>query len=67
MKILLDMNLSLRRQATCSTAGIESVHWCEVGDPCALDTLLASYAESNGLIVMTQDLDFGVLLAASGD
>jgi len=29
--------------------------------------MLASYAMSNGMIVMTQDLDFGALLAASGD
>ena len=67
MKILLDMNLSPRWQATLSNAGIESVHWSEVGDPCAPDALLASYAVTNGLIVMTQDLDFGALLAASGD
>ena len=67
MKILLDMNLSPRWQTTLSTAGIESVHWSEVGDPCAPDTTLADYAVSNGLIVMTQDLNFGALLAASGD
>lgn len=29
--------------------------------------MLASYALSNGLIVLTQDLDFGALLAASGN
>ena len=29
--------------------------------------MLAAYALSNGLNVLTQDLDFGALLAASGD
>ena len=48
-------------------AGIEAVHWSQVGDAWAPDSMLASYAMSNGFIVMTQDLDFGALLAASGD
>jgi len=61
------MNLSPRWQTTLDNAGIESVHWSEVGDPCAPDTTLAAFAVSNGLIVMTQDLDFGALLAASGN
>lgn len=37
------------------------------GYPRAPDSLLASYALANGLVVLTQDLEFGALLAASGD
>lgn len=67
MKVLLDMNLSPRWLSTLADAGIDGVHWSQVGDPCAPDSLLASYAVSNSLIVLTQDLDFGALLAASGN
>ena len=67
MNILIDMNLSPRWKSTLKAAGIEAIHWSEVGDIGAADSVLASYAFSNGLIVLTQDLDFGALLAASGD
>ena len=67
MRVLLDKNLSPRWQSTLADAGIEAVHWSNVGDPRAPDSLLASYALSNQLVVLTQDLDFGALLAASGD
>ncbi|MGK0284017.1 MAG: putative nuclease of putative toxin-antitoxin system, partial [Patiriisocius sp.] len=55
MKVLLDMNLSPRWLSTLADEGIDGVHWSQVGGPCAPDSLLASYALSNGLIVLTQD------------
>ena len=67
MKVLLDMNLSPRWIPVLLDAGLEAIHWSHVGDSSAPDSLLASHAISNDLIVMTQDLDFGALLAASGD
>lgn len=40
---------------------IDAVHRSHLGDPDprAPDSLLASYALANGLVVLTQDLDFG--------
>ncbi len=38
-----------------------------IGDIGAADSVLAGCPISNGLIVLTQDLDFGALLAASSD
>jgi len=67
MKVLLDMNLSPRWESLLLDAGIEAVHWSRIGDNSAPDSLLASHALSNDMIVMTQDLDFGALLAASGN
>lgn len=67
MRVLLDMNLSPRWVSFLADAGIGAIHWSQVGDVSAPDSLLASYALSNDLIVMTQDLDFGALLAASGN
>lgn len=67
MKVLLDMNLSPRWVDVLVAADVDAVHWSQVGDTSASDSMLASYAMSNGLIVMTHDLDFGALLAASGD
>ena len=67
MKVLIDMNLSPRWQSALMDVGIGAVHWSEVGDHGGADSVLAAYALSNGLNVLTQDLDFGALLAASGD
>ncbi len=44
-------------------AGVEAVHWSEVSGIGVAVSVLASYALSNGLIVLTQDLNFGALLA----
>jgi len=67
MKVLLDMNLSPRWVSLLVDAGMEAVHWSHIGDNSAPDSLLASHALSNDMIVVTQDLDFGALLAASGN
>jgi predicted nuclease of predicted toxin-antitoxin system len=63
MKILIDMNLSPDWTVTFAAANIESVHWSTVGNPRALDTEIIDYARSNGYIVFTHDLDFGMILA----
>ena len=50
LKVLIDMNLSPRWQSALMEAGIGAVHWSEVGDHGAVDSVLATYALSNGLI-----------------
>ena len=48
--------------------GIESrgVHWSRVGAVTAPDTEIMAYAREHGYIVLTHDLDFSAILAATG-
>lgn len=63
MKILLDMNLSPAWEVFLKGHGFEVVHWSSVGDPCAPDREIMTWAATHGHVVFTHDLDFGVLLA----
>ena len=63
MKLLVDMNLSLDWLAVFRAAGVEAVHWSQVGDPSASDTEVMDWARGQGAIVFTHDLDFGTALA----
>ena len=64
MKILIDMNLSPLWVRFLVTHGIEAVHWSSIGEVSAPDSLNLYYAASNGFVIFTHDLDFGMLLAA---
>jgi predicted nuclease of predicted toxin-antitoxin system len=64
MRLLLDMNLSPTLCSRFSAGGHEVVHWSSVGELCAPDTAILSYASDHDMIVVTHDLDFGALLAA---
>ena len=66
MKILIDMNLSPKWRDILATHGWESAHWSSVGKPTAPDQTILQYASDNGYVVLTHDLDFGALLAATG-
>ena len=66
MKLLIDVNLSQRWVAALAAVGYEAVHWRKVGLATALDAEIMAYARAHGLVVMTCDLDFGVLLALTG-
>jgi predicted nuclease of predicted toxin-antitoxin system len=65
-RLLVDMNLSIEWISLLRAAGHEAVHWSEVGDPRAPDTVLMQWAIANGYAVFTHDLDFGTMLALSG-
>jgi predicted nuclease of predicted toxin-antitoxin system len=66
MKLLLDMNLSPLLAMEMTSAGYETVHWSAVGAFNASDPELMAYAVHHGYVVVTHDLDFGAILAASG-
>jgi predicted nuclease of predicted toxin-antitoxin system len=66
MKILIDMNLSPLWVNWFEKRNIKAIHWQDIGEVDAPDTVLFEYACQNGLIVFTHDLDFGTLLAHSG-
>ena len=63
MKILIDMNLSPSWARVLNEAGIEAVHWSEVGLATTPDPAIMAYATANGFVVLTNDLDFGIALA----
>jgi predicted nuclease of predicted toxin-antitoxin system len=67
LRLLIDMNLSPDWVAVFNSAGIEAEHWSRIGDPRAADRVLLRWARDNDYVVFTHDLDFGALLAGSGD
>jgi predicted nuclease of predicted toxin-antitoxin system len=65
MKILIDMNLPPQIADLLIAEGIDAKHWHTVGAYSAKDSEILSYAVQNDYIVLTYDLDFTALLAAS--
>ncbi len=63
IKILIDMNLSPVWVAIFQNAGYSATHWSTVGNPKATDRTIMEWADENGYIVFTHDLDFGTILA----
>ena len=65
MKVLIDMNLSPDWAGFLAKAGFEAVHWSKVGSKSATDRELMQWAAENDYVVLTADLDFGAILAAT--
>jgi predicted nuclease of predicted toxin-antitoxin system len=65
MKFLVDMNLSPKWCAILQTEGWESVHWSDVGSASAPDHEIMQQAFNEDRVVLTHDLDFGAMLAAT--
>ena len=61
------MNLSPRWVAAIQSAGFDAVHWSSIGSPGAPDKEVLAWAVANDAVLLTHDLDFGAILAASGD
>jgi predicted nuclease of predicted toxin-antitoxin system len=65
MKVLLDMNISPEWVAHFYAAGFACVHWAEIGQVTADDRDIFAWAAENDHVVVTHDLDFGAILAAT--
>lgn len=65
MKLVVDMSLSPDWCAVLRSEGWDAVHWSQVGDPQATDAQVMAWAAGEGRIVLTHDLDFGAILAAT--
>jgi predicted nuclease of predicted toxin-antitoxin system len=65
MKVLIDMNLSPNLAGFLKSAGVEALHWSEVGLAYAPDSDLTIWAPEHGFIVLTNDLPFGIALATA--
>lgn len=66
MRFIIDMNLSPRWVEHLAEAGVEAQHWSSLGQVDAPDTAIMQFARENGYLVLTHDLDFGDILAATG-
>ncbi|MBP1150412.1 MULTISPECIES: DUF5615 family PIN-like protein [Methylocaldum] len=65
MKLLVDMNLSPRWVSLLADAGFEAAHWSTLGAANAPDAEIMAFAKANGYVVLTHDLDFSAILAAT--
>lgn len=65
MKLLVDMNLSPRWVNLLADAGIEAAHWSALGAANAPDAEIMAFAKAKGYVVLTHDLDFSAILAAT--
>jgi predicted nuclease of predicted toxin-antitoxin system len=65
MKFVVDMNLSPEWVKVLRDAGFDAVHWRDIGPLDAPDAELLDWATKHERVVLTHDLDFGAILAAS--
>jgi predicted nuclease of predicted toxin-antitoxin system len=63
VRLVVDMNLSVEWVAHLASHGWFAVHWSVIGDPRAEDAAIMAWAQANGHVVFTHDLDFGTTLA----
>ena len=59
------MNLSPRWVGLLNGAGVEAAHWSTLGAINAPDSEIMAYAAAHNYVVLTHDLDFGSILAAT--
>lgn len=65
MRVLIDMNLSPRWANFLEQSGVPARHWSSLGALNAADIEIMAFARLNSYIVLTHDLDFGAILAAT--
>ena len=65
MKLLVDMNLSPSWVDRLSQHGFEAVHWSTIGAATAPDAEILVWAREHRFVVITNDLDFSAILAAT--
>lgn len=63
MRLLIDVCLTPDWVDYFQKHGIDSMHWSACGACDAKDFELFDYAQTNGLVIFTHDLDFGAILA----
>lgn len=66
MRLVVDMNLSPAWVPYLRKAGFEAEHWSEVGALDASDAEIMASAARRDAVVLTADLDFSAILAATG-
>jgi predicted nuclease of predicted toxin-antitoxin system len=65
VKLLVDMNLSPSWVERLGRHGFEAVHWSTIGAATAPDVEILTWANEHKFVLITNDLDFSAILAAS--
>jgi len=65
MTVLIDMNLSPSWRAFLEQSGFCAIHWIDVGPGNAPDHQIMEYARTHNAVILTHDLDFSSILAAT--
>lgn len=65
MKLVVDMNLSPSWIDRLTRHGFDAVHWSTVGSRMATDDEILAWARGHHRVVVTNDLDFSAILAAT--
>ena len=65
MKLLVDINLSPSWVDRLARHGFEADHWSTIGAATTSDVEILTWANEHGFVVVTNDLDFSAILAAS--
>jgi predicted nuclease of predicted toxin-antitoxin system len=65
MNFLVDMNLSPSWADFLTEAGFTAAHWSKQGRPTASDREIMRWAAERDFVVLTADLDFSAILAAT--
>lgn len=66
MRFLVDENLSRKWVRELVAHGHEANHWLDIGNRAAPDAAILLHARFVNAVVLTCDLDFGDILAATG-
>lgn len=66
VRLLLDMNLSPQWVEVLNSHDHECRHWSQIGNGDDPDDVLLGWAREHDAVLITADLDFGMLLARSG-
>lgn len=67
MRILADMPISPRTVELLNDLGHEAVHALDLGMAQARDEEIIQWAKAEGMSILTEDLDYGAILAVSGE
>jgi len=65
MRVVVDVNLAPAWADRLRTSEREAKHWSEIGALDATDSEILAWAVEHEAVVLTCDLDFGAILAAS--
>jgi predicted nuclease of predicted toxin-antitoxin system len=66
MKLIIDMNMSIKWVEALRQAGFDATHWSSLGRADSPDHGIMHHAVSDDAVVITRDLDFSAILAANG-
>lgn len=67
MRLLIDMNLTPVWVEFFAQHQIEAIHWSSISLITEPDSVIMAYTKTNGYVILTNDLDFGTLLARTQD